>query len=158
MTETIALNVNGIACNVSAEPATPLLYILRNDLKLTGTRFGCGLGQCGACNVLINGRAVSACDTPLWAAIGKEIMTVEGLGSLQHPHPLQQAFIGEQAAQCGYCINGIIISAKALLDQNPQPSEGEIRAALDRNLCRCGTHGRIVRAIQRAAQIMSASS
>jgi nicotinate dehydrogenase subunit A len=158
MTETIALRVNGVACAVSAEPATPLLYVLRNDLKLTGARFGCGLGQCGACNVLIDGQVTSACDTPLWAAIGKQITTVEGLGSPEHPHPLQQAFMDEQAAQCGYCINGIIISAKALLDRNPQPSETEIRAALDRNLCRCGTHGRIVRAIQRAAQHLAASA
>jgi nicotinate dehydrogenase subunit A len=152
MTEIYKLNVNGREQTVRAEADTPLLYILRNDLQLKGTRFGCGLGQCGACNVLIDGHNVQSCDTPLWAAVGKRITTIEGLGAPGHLHPLQQAFIDEQAAQCGYCGNGIIISAKALLDRNPQPSEEEICAALDRNLCRCGTHTRIVRAIQRAAR------
>ena len=150
MTETVKLNVNGAEHSVTAEADTPLLYILRNDLKLMGTRFGCGLGQCGACNVLIDGNNVSSCDTPLWAAVGKRITTIEGLGTSERLHPLQQAFIDEQAAQCGFCANGIIISAKALLDKNPNPNEDEIRAALDRNLCRCGTHNRVIRAIQRA--------
>lgn len=158
MTETVILNVNGIEHSVTAETDTPLLYILRNDLQLKGTRFGCGLGQCGACNVLIDGRNVQSCDTPLWAATGKHITTIEGLGTLEHLHPLQQAFIDEQAAQCGYCANGIIMSAKALLDKIPVPSEDEIRAALDRNLCRCGTHTRIVRAIHRAALSMAAGA
>jgi nicotinate dehydrogenase subunit A len=155
MTDTVNLNVNGIEHSVTAEADTPLLYILRNDLQLKGTRFGCGLGQCGACNVLIDGQNVQSCDTPLWAAIGKRITTIEGLGTLGSLHALQQAFIDEQAAQCGYCANGIIMSAKALLDKIPFPSEDEIHAALDRNLCRCGTHNRIVRAIQRAAQNMA---
>jgi nicotinate dehydrogenase subunit A len=158
MTGTVILNVNGIEHSVTAEADTPLLYILRNDLQLKGTRFGCGLGQCGACNVLIDGQNVQSCDTPLWAAAGKRITTIEGIGTLERLHPLQQAFIDEQAAQCGYCANGIIMSAKALLDRNPHPSEGEIRAALDRNLCRCGTHTRIVRAIERAARRMAAST
>jgi nicotinate dehydrogenase subunit A len=144
--------VNGCEQTISAEADTPLLYILRNDLQLKGTRFGCGLGQCGACNILIDGQNVQSCDTPLWAAAGKNITTIEGLVTSGQLHPLQQAFIDEQAAQCGYCANGIIISAKALLDRNPHPGEDEIRAALDRNLCRCGTHTRIVRAIQRAAR------
>ena len=158
MTDTIILNVNGIERSVTAAADTPLLYILRNDLQLKGTRFGCGLGQCGACNVLIDGRNVQSCDTPLWAAAGKRITTIEGLGTPERLHPLQQAFIDEQAAQCGYCASGIIMSAKALLDRNPNPGEDEIRAALDRNLCRCGTHTRIVRAIQRAARNMAAGA
>lgn len=158
MTNTVILNVNGIERSITAEADTPLLYILRNDLQLKGTRFGCGLGQCGACNVLIDGRNVQSCDTPLWAAAGKHITTIEGLGTPERLHPLQQAFIDEQAAQCGYCASGIIMSAKALLDRNPNPGEDEIRAALDRNLCRCGTHTRIVRAIQRAARSMAAGA
>lgn len=156
MTESIKLNVNGAEHSVTAEADTPLLYILRNDLKLMGTRFGCGLGQCGACNVLIDGNNVASCDTPLWAVAGKQVTTIEGLGTAGQLHPLQQAFIDEQAAQCGYCVNGIIISAKALLDRNPDPGEDEIRAALDRNLCRCGTHNRIISAIQRAASAVKA--
>jgi nicotinate dehydrogenase subunit A len=155
MTETFKFTVNGCEQTISAEPDTPLLYILRNDLQLKGTRFGCGLGLCGACNILIDGSNVQSCDTPLWAAAGKNITTIEGLGTPAHLHSLQQAFIDEQAAQCGYCANGIIISAKALLDRNARPGEDEIRAALDRNLCRCGTHTRIVRAIQRAAREIS---
>lgn len=151
MTATIQLQVNGDYHSVTAEPDTPLLYILRNDLKLKGTRFGCGLGQCGACHVLVDKHTQAACDTPLWAVVGKHITTVEGLASAGQLHPLQQAFVDEQAAQCGYCVSGILISAKALLDRNPNPSEGEIRAALDGNLCRCGTHNRFVRAIQRVA-------
>lgn len=153
MTETIKLNVNGTEHSVTAEADTPLIYILRNDLNLMGTRFGCGLGQCGACNVLIDGNNVASCDTPLWAVTGKRITTIEGLGTPEHLHPLQQAFVEEQAAQCGYCVNGIIISAKALLDRNPDPGEDDIQRALDRNLCRCGTHNRFIRAIQRAALV-----
>lgn len=152
MTETVKLNVNGAEYSVTAEPDTPLLYILRNDLKLMGTRFGCGLGQCGSCSVLIEGKNVPSCDTPLWAAVGKRITTIEGMGTSERLHPLQQAFIDEQAAQCGYCVSGIVISAKALLDKNPNPNEDDIRAALDGNLCRCGTHNRFIRAIQRVAR------
>jgi nicotinate dehydrogenase subunit A len=146
------LRVNGIDRVVEADPATSLLAVLRGELALTGTHFGCGVNQCGACNVLIEGQAVAACDTPLWAAAGKSITTVEGLGSPEQPHPLQTAFLAEQAMQCGYCISGILISAAALLTRNPAPSETEVRAALDRNLCRCGSHNRIVRAVLRAAK------
>ena len=145
------LNVNGAEHCVNAEADTPLLYVLRNDLKLKGTRFGCGLGQCGACNVLVDGRSVQSCDMPLWAAAGKIITTIEGLGTIERMHALQRAFVDEQAAQCGYCINGAIISAAALLAKNPTPTEVDIRAALDRNLCRCGSHTRIIRAVARAA-------
>ena len=148
----ITLNVNRAMRVVDAEPETPLLYVLRNELKLKGARFGCGADQCGACNVLIGGRAVASCAMPLWAAAGKDITTVEGLGSPERPHPLQRAFIAEQAMQCGYCISGILISAAALLSRNPDPSEAEVRSALDRNLCRCGAHNRIVRAVLRAAK------
>ncbi|HSR81734.1 MAG TPA: (2Fe-2S)-binding protein [Hyphomicrobiaceae bacterium] len=148
----IKLNVNGAERTVEADPASSLLGVLRSQLGLTGTRYGCGANQCGACNVLIEGQAVAACDTPLWAAAGKEIVTVEGLGTPERPHPLQRAFIAEQAGQCGYCLSGILISAAALLRRNPNPSAVEVRAALDRNLCRCGAHNRIVRAVQRAAR------
>ena len=146
------LNVNGAEHTVEADPASSLLGVLRDQLGLTGTRYGCGANQCGACNVLIEGQAVAACDTPLWAAAGKKIVTVEGLGTPDRPHPLQRAFIAEQACQCGYCLSGILISAAALLKRNPNPSEVEVRAALDRNLCRCGAHNRIVRAVRRAAK------
>jgi nicotinate dehydrogenase subunit A len=152
MGEPVKLRVNGVERVVEADPATPLLSVLRSQLALTGTHFGCGANQCGACNVLIGEHAVAACDTPLWAAAGKEVTTVEGLGTPEHPHPLQQAFIAEQAMQCGYCISGILISAAALLKRNPAPTETEVRAALDRNLCRCGSHNRIVRAVLRAAK------
>ena len=151
MRDPVKINVNGADHWVVAEPNTPLLYILRNDLKLMGTRYGCGLGQCGSCSVIIEGRKASSCDTPLWAAVGKRVTTIEGLGTSEQLHPLQTAIIDEQAAQCGYCVNGIIISAKVLLDGNPDPTEDEIRQALDGNLCRCGTHNRLVRAIQRVA-------
>ncbi|HVB47538.1 MAG TPA: (2Fe-2S)-binding protein [Burkholderiales bacterium] len=154
MAERFTLRVNGREQEVVAEPATPLLYILRNDLGLKGTRFGCGTGQCGACTVLFDGNAVQSCDTPLWSAIGHELTTIEGLGSTEHPHALQRAFIDEQAAQCGYCIDGVIMSAAALLAKNPQPTKQEIAAALERNLCRCGTHVRVLRAIERAAKEM----
>jgi len=148
------LTVNGNSHRVEADPETPLLYVLRNDLKLKGARFGCGLGQCGACTVLVDGKPVQSCDIPLSAAAGRSIVTVEGLAANGKPHPLQQAFIAEQAAQCGYCITGIIMTAKALLDANRNPSDADIRAALKGNLCRCGTHHRILRAVHRAAKEM----
>jgi len=148
----ITLTVNGKRHAVSAEPETALLYVLRNDLKLKGARFGCGLGQCGACTVLVDGKPVQSCDLPLSAAAGKSIITIEGLARDGELHPLQAAFIAEQAAQCGYCITGIIMAAKALLDVNPRPADAEIRSALKGNLCRCGTHHRILRAIHRAAR------
>jgi len=150
----ITLKVNGRAHTVVAEPETALLYVLRNDLKLKGARFGCGMGQCGACTVLLDGKPVQSCDLPLSAAAGKSITTVEGLAQNGKLHPLQQAFIEEQAAQCGYCATGIIMTAKALLDANPRATDAEIRSALKGNLCRCGTHHRILRAIQRAALAM----
>jgi nicotinate dehydrogenase subunit A len=151
MPERIRLRVNGRDHEVEAEPDTPLLYILRNDLQLKGTRFGCGAGQCGACTVLFDGNPVQSCDTPLWSAAGHEVTTIEGLGTPDNLHPLQQAFIDEQAVQCGYCINGIIMAAAGLLAKNPQPDDAQIVAALDRNLCRCGTHVRVLKAIRRAA-------
>lgn len=151
MTQVVHFKVNGQAHGVSAEPDTPLLYVLRNDLGLMATRFGCGLGQCGACNVLVEGRKVCACDTPLWAVADKSVTTVEGLGTSARMSDLQQAFVNEQAAQCGYCASGILISAEALLRANPDPTPDQIRAALDDNLCRCGTHNRFVRAIESAA-------
>jgi nicotinate dehydrogenase subunit A len=147
----VSLNVNGVDHAVAAAEDTPLLYVLRNDLGLKAARFGCGTGQCGACFVLIDGRAVAACDTPLWSAVGKTIVTLEGLGTPARPHPLQCAVIDEQAAQCGYCLSGILVSAAALLAQNAAPGEAEVRTALDRNLCRCGSHNRLVRAVLRAA-------
>jgi len=146
---TLTITVNGTPHEVRADAETPLLYVLRNDLKLKGTRFGCGAGQCGACTVIIDGKAVQSCDIPVSAVAGKSVTTIEALGSIEHPHPLQRSFIAEQAAQCGYCASGIIMSAKALLDANPKPGEAEIREALARNLCRCGTHHRILRAIRR---------
>ncbi len=151
------LEVNGLDRIVEADPSTPLLDVLRGELGLRGSHFGCGLDQCGACNVLIDGQAVASCDTPLWAAAGKAITTVEGLGSPERPHPLQVAFMAEQAMQCGYCISGILISAAALLKRQPRPSEAEVRVALDRNLCRCGAHNRIVRAVLRAADAEASS-
>ena len=150
--ERCTLRVNGVERVVESERGAPLLDILRNDLGLKGTRFGCGDDQCGACNVLIDGHAVASCTTPVWAADGKSVTTVEGLGSAAAPHRLQQAFIEEQAAQCGYCTSGMLISAAALLARVPQPVETEVRSALDRNLCRCGAHNRIVRAVLRAAR------
>ncbi len=152
MRESIKLRVNGAERTVEADPASSLLGALRGQLGLTGSHFGCGANQCGACNVMIEEQAVAACDTPLWAAAGKDIVTVEGLGTPERPHPLQRAFLAEQASQCGYCLSGILISAAALLKHNPDPSEAEVRAALDRNLCRCGAHNRIVRAVLRAAK------
>lgn len=146
------LTVNGRTHAVAAEPETALLYVLRNDLKLKGARFGCGIGQCGACTVLVDGKPVQSCDFPLSAAAGKRVTTVEGLAQNGKLHPLQRAFVEEQAAQCGYCATGIIMSAKALLDAKPRPTDAEIRTALKGNLCRCGTHHRILRAIRRAAE------
>jgi nicotinate dehydrogenase subunit A len=129
-----------------------LLYVLRNDLELNGAKFGCGLAQCGACTVLIDGKATRSCVTPIGAVATSEITTIEGLGSIANPHPLQTAFIEEQAAQCGYCTNGMIMAAKELLDRNPRPNEADVRAALASNLCRCGTHNRIIRAVLRSAR------
>ena len=148
----VPLRVNGRVARIDVDPATPLLYALRNDLKLDGPKFGCGLGQCGACTVIAGGKAIRSCVTPVSAIGTKEIVTLEGLGTLQRPHPIQQAFIDEQAAQCGYCINGVILTAKAFLDENPQPTDQQIRRALTGILCRCGTHLEIIRAIKRAAQ------
>jgi nicotinate dehydrogenase subunit A len=148
------LKVNGKRHRVEAEPDTPLLYVLRNDLALNGAKFGCGLAQCGACTVLVGGEAVRSCVTPAGSIADADIVTLEGLGTLKNPHPLQRAFIDEQAAQCGYCIAGMVMGAKALLDRNPTPSENDVREALAGNLCRCGTHPRIVRAVLRAARMM----
>jgi len=151
----ITLKVNGIVKHIEVRPWVTLLDLLRERLDLTGTKKGCDHGQCGACTVLVDGKAVRSCVTPAVAVVDTRITTLEGLGSATRLHPLQQAFIDEQAAQCGYCIAGMLMSAKALLDETPHPSEAEIRQALAGNLCRCGTHNRIVRAIQRAAKEMS---
>jgi nicotinate dehydrogenase subunit A len=148
------LSVNGLSVSVTIDdPDTPLLYVLRNELGLRGPRFGCGLGQCGACTVHINGNAVRSCITPLSSVADSKVVTLEGLGSAERLHPVQQAFIDEQAVQCGYCINGMIMQAAALLTHNPKPTEPQIRTELANNLCRCGTHLRIVRAVKRAAGI-----
>jgi nicotinate dehydrogenase subunit A len=147
----VRLKVNGTAHTVEAEPDTPLLYVLRNDLGLNAAKFGCGRGQCGACTVLVDGGPVRSCITPIGALAQSEITTLEGLGTVEQPHPLQAAFMAEQAAQCGYCIAGVIMFAKALLDRIPQPSEAEVRLALSDNLCRCGVHNRIVRAVLKVA-------
>lgn len=147
----ILFRLNGAETAVSADPDGVLLSLLRGPLGLKGSRFGCGSGACGACNVLVDGRAVTSCDLPLWSIAGKSVVTVEGLGDTASPHPLQSAFIAEQAMQCGYCVSGILIAAAALLAANPSPTEAEVRAGLDRNLCRCGAHNRMVRAVLRAA-------
>ena len=146
------LRINGADVPVTADPATALLSVLRGPLALAGTRFGCGANQCGACHVLLDDRAVAACDLPLWSIGDREVTTVEGLGTAENPHPLQRAFVEEQAMQCGYCVSGVLISAAALLRRNPDPTEDEVRAALDVNLCRCGAHNRMVRAVLRAAR------
>jgi nicotinate dehydrogenase subunit A len=146
------LRVNGKSQSVDVAPDTPLLYVLRNDLKLDGPKFGCGLGQCGACTVLMQGQAIRSCSVRIDRVERKEITTLEGLGTPAQPHPVQAAFIQVQAAQCGYCINGMIMTAKAFLDRNPNPTDAAIRQALDGNLCRCGTHLEIVRAVQTAAR------
>jgi len=150
--------VNGTAHNVGAAPDTPLLYVLRNDLGLNGPKFGCGLGQCGSCMVLIDGSAVRSCTTPLSASARGPITTIEGLGTPEKPHPVQQAFIEEQAAQCGYCSTGMIMSAAALIGRNKQPTRQQIRSTLNANLCRCGSHMRIIRAVERAAALSVAQS
>ena len=146
----ISLKVNGKTKLVNVDPATPLLYVLRNDLELHGPRFGCGLSQCGSCGVIMEGEARRSCAIPVSQAANKNLTTLEGLGTLAKPHPLQAAFIEEQAAQCGYCMNGMIINAKVLLDKNPNPSDSDIKQALDPILCRCGAHLRVIRAIKRA--------
>ena len=145
------LTVNGNTHDIDAAPDTALLYVLRNDLELNGPKYGCGLGECGTCTVLIDGVAARSCVIPIDGCVGRDIVTLEGLGTAEAPHPVQQAFIAEQAAQCGYCLNGMIMTATALLARNPAPSEREVRDALKYNLCRCGTHIEILRAVMRAA-------
>jgi nicotinate dehydrogenase subunit A len=152
----IRFRLNGVETDIDADPDSSLLAILRGPLGLTGPHFGCGANECGACNVIVGDRAVASCDTPLWSVAGKDVTTIEGLGSEQKPHPLQRAFIAEQALQCGYCVAGILMSAAALLKQNPAPADADVRTALDRNLCRCGSHNRMVRAVLRAAAEMRA--
>ena len=147
----ISLSVNGKKQVVDVDPDTPLLYVLRDDLRLNGPKFGCGLGQCGACTVIIDGNAIRSCQMPVSSAQNRPVTTVEGLGSTKKLHPLQQAFVDEQAVQCGYCIAGMIMTTKALLDKNPKPTDIQIREALAGNLCRCGTHTRILRAVKRAS-------
>jgi nicotinate dehydrogenase subunit A len=147
----ISLTVNGKSRVVDTDPNTPLLYVLRDDLGLNGPKFGCGLSQCGACTVILDGNTARSCSIPVTAARNRKITTLEGLGSVANPHRLQRVFIEEQAAQCGYCMNGIVMTAKVLLDRNPNPTELQIKQALQNNLCRCGSHLRVIRAIQRAA-------
>jgi nicotinate dehydrogenase subunit A len=147
----VTLSVNGTSHRLDVEPDTPLLYVLRDDLALHGPKFGCGLAQCGACTVLLDGAAVRSCSVPVSRAVGKKVVTLEGLGTSDAPHPVQQAFIEEQAAQCGYCANGMIMTTKAFLDRTPSPTDRQIRQALADNLCRCGTHQRIIAAVKRAA-------
>ncbi|RZN07191.1 (2Fe-2S)-binding protein [Bradyrhizobium genosp. SA-3] len=152
----IQFQLNGAAMAVDVDPDQTLLDVLRSRLAVTGAHFGCGAGECGACYVMVDGRAMASCDMPMWSVVGKDVVTVEGLGTVEQPHPLQRAFISEQAMQCGYCVSGILISAAALLKRNPLPTEAEVKAALDRNLCRCGSHNRMVRAVLRAASEMAA--
>ena len=147
----VSLKVNGKTQVVDTDPETPLLYVLRDDLKLNGPKFGCGLAQCGSCTVIMDGNAIRSCMTPVKAASNHPVTTLEGLGSTKKLHPIQKAFIDEQALQCGYCINGMIMTAKALLDKNPKPTDSQIKEALAGNLCRCGTHTRILRAVKRAS-------
>lgn len=154
MTAEVPMVVNGAPVTVQAEPDTPLLTVLRDHLGLRGTRFGCGLGLCGACFVLLDGRVVASCDTPLWSVGGRSVVTVEGLGTSDRPHPVQRALLAEQAGQCGFCLSGIVVSAAALLEQEPRPTEKQVAEALDRNLCRCGVQRRIVRAVVRAGEEM----
>ncbi len=153
----IQFQLNGAATAVDADPDQTLLDVLRGRLGVIGAHFGCGAGECGACYVMVDDRAMASCDMPMWSVADKDIVTVEGLGTAGAPHPLQRAFIAEQAMQCGYCVSGILIGAAALLKRNPSPTEAEVRAALDRNLCRCGSHNRMVRAVLRAAAEMAAS-
>lgn len=155
---TSALRVNGRTHQVRVERDTALLYVLRNHLGLKGTRFGCGLGVCGACLVLVDGHPAYSCDTPLWAVDGKEVVTIEGLGADGEPHPVARSIVAHQAAQCGYCMSGIVVRAALLLADNPDPSEAEIRAGLDDNLCRCGSHNRVVRAVLAAAAELRADA
>jgi nicotinate dehydrogenase subunit A len=152
----VRFRLNGVETNIDADPDMSLLTVLRGQLGMIGSHFGCGAGECGACNVMVGDHAVTACDTPLWSVADKDVTTIEGLGNAQKPHPLQRAFIAEQALQCGYCVSGILMSAAALLKQNPNPTDSDVRAALDRNLCRCGSHNRMVRAVLRAAAEMQA--
>ena len=154
----LSLKINGRSQQVDADAATPLLYVLRDDLGLNGAKFGCGLGQCGACTVLLDDKPVLSCLTPITVVAGRQITTLEGLGSADNPGPVQAAFIAEQAAQCGYCIPGMILRAEALLRRNPAPSEQEIRAHMTTNLCRCGTHMRILAAVRRAARTMRSAT
>lgn len=151
----VRFRLNGVETIIDADPDRSLLDILRGHLRMTGPHFGCGANECGACNVMVGDRAMAACDTPLWSVADKDITTVEGLGSTQAPHPLQRAFIAEQALQCGYCVSGILMSAAALLRRTPAPTSDDVKAALDRNLCRCGSHNRMVRAVLRAAAEMA---
>jgi nicotinate dehydrogenase subunit A len=151
-TTTVTLTVNGSTATATGDPDTPLLHVLRNELGLAGPRFGCGVGICGACFVLLEGAAAPACDTPLWSVEGKAVVTVEGLAEGEELHPLQAAFLDEQAAQCAFCVSGVLVSAAALLAERPAPSEDEVVDALDRNLCRCGVQRRMVRAVLRAAE------
>jgi nicotinate dehydrogenase subunit A len=152
----IRFRLNGVETDIDADPDRSLLSALRGRLGMTGPHFGCGANECGACNVIVGDHAVASCDTPLWSVAGKDVTTIEGLGTELEPHPLQRAFIAEQALQCGYCVAGILMSAAALLRRNPAPADADVRAALDRNLCRCGSHNRMVRAILRAADEMAA--
>lgn len=153
----IQFHLNGATVSVDADPDQALLDVLRGRLGITGPHFGCGAGECGACRVMIDDRAMASCDLPMWSVKDKDVVTLEGLGTAEQSHPLQRAFITEQAMQCGYCVSGILISAAALLKRNPSPTEAEVRAALDRNLCRCGSHNRMVRAVLRAASEMAVS-
>jgi nicotinate dehydrogenase subunit A len=148
----VVITVNGKRHEVQASPDTPLLYVLRNELELNGPKFGCGLGQCGACTVHVGGRAVRSCSVPV-SAVDAPVTTIEGLGTTERPHPLQTAYVAEQTPQCGYCVSGMVMTAAAFLRDNPQPSEAQIRAALEGNLCRCGTHMRIIRAVKKAAGV-----
>ena len=154
MAQDIALTVNGGQVSVAVEAVTPLLDVLRNRLDLKGSRYGCGLEQCGSCTVLLDGEPIYACSREIGTVAGRSITTIEGLGSAAQPHPLQQAFLDEQAGQCGYCLSGILMSAKALLDHNPSPTRADIVAALDKHLCRCGAHPRILRAVEKAAAVL----
>jgi nicotinate dehydrogenase subunit A len=152
----VQFRLNSVEVDIDADPDRSLLDVLRGKLGMTGPHFGCGAGECGACNVMIGDRAIASCDTPLWSVANKDVTTIEGLGTAEQPHPLQRAFIAEQALQCGYCVPGILMSAAALLNRNSRPSSAEVKEALDGNLCRCGSHNRIVRAVLRAAAEMAA--
>src|SRR5436190_11841076 len=154
---TVRFRLNRVETSIDTDADRSLLDVLRSEFGLIGPHFGCGAGECGACNVLVNGRAASSCDMPLWSVADKDVITLEGLGSAERPHPLQRAFIAEQAMQCGYCIPGIMMSAAALLKRNPSPTAADVKEALDGNLCRCGAHNRIVRAVLRAAREMASA-